>query len=370
MRLLHCIPNFTHGGAERQLSYLAAEMAGAGHQMHLALLAGGPNLARLRGRGIALHHLHYRNNYDLSILWQLIRLIREVQPEIVQTWNIQMDIFGGLATRLNRTPWIIRESSSGPAYPNNWKVLLRRGLVGKADAIVSNSGLGDHYWKKYYPNKKRYVISNGLPLQEIAAAAPLAVEELGLAPFKRIVLFVGRFDQSHYQGGLSHVRNLDNLLLALAQLRGELDLVGVFCGDGPRRPEIRELAGRLGIADRVLLPGFVDNIWAMMKLAEVFVSISHFEGLPNTVLEAMACGCPLVVSDIPAHREFLDESRALMVNRFQPAEIAVAIRRTLENPMEARSRAHRAQQYVQGWSTTAMAQQYEEVYLDILKGRP
>ncbi len=57
------------------------------------------------------------------------------------------------------------------------------------------------------------------------------------------------------------------------------------------------------------------SVWALMKKASVFVSLSAYEGCPNTVMEAMACGCPIIVSDIPEHREILDEQSALFVTR-------------------------------------------------------
>lgn len=337
-----------------------------GLQVHVAFLDGGPCLARLADNQVVLHRLRYRNNYDLRILWQLVRLIREIKPDIVHTWIMQMDILGGIAAILTRTPWIIREPSGESAYPDTWKFLWRRRLVGQADAIVSNSIGGDLYWQKYYQSKARYIIPNGLLFQEIETAAPGSRDEIGLAPSKKIVLFVGRLDLENYRNGISHVKNLDNFLLALAHLRDDPDIVGVICGGGAYLPTIKEMAMKLGIADRVLLLGFVDNVWPLMKLADVFISISHFEGFPNTVLEAMACGCPLVVSDIPEHRQFLDENLALLVNRFQPEEIAGAIKRTLENTEKAQRRAQMARQHVQQWTSAAMAKHYIKVYQEIL----
>ena len=369
MRILHCIPHLVYGGAQRQLSYLAAEMAQTGHQVHVAFLDGGPNLARLAASNVFLHRLSRRNNYDVIIPWQLLRLIQKIEPDVVHTWLGQMDVLGGIAATLARTPWIIREPSSEKAYSTSWKLVLRRWLVGKADAIVSNSTLGDLYWQKYYKSKARYIIPNGLPFQEIESAFPGAFAKLGLPPSKKIVLFVGRFDSQKYRNGLNHVKNLDNFLMALAHLRDEADIVGVFCGDGPHLPAIRQLAKELGISDRVLLLGAVENVWPLMKLADVFVSVSHFEGFPNTVLEAMACGCPLVVSDIPEHRQFLNEEQALLVNRLQPEDIARAIKRTLDNPQEARRRAQMANKLAQKWTIAAMAEQYDRVYREVLAAR-
>lgn len=370
MRILHLIPNLACGGAERQLSYLAPELANKGLQVHVALLGGGPYLCRLADSQVFIHQLRCHNNYDPYILWQLLQLMRAVKPDIVHTWTLQLDILGGIAAAVTRTPWIIREPSSGLAYPNTWKFFLRRRLVGSAAAIVSNSSTGDLYWQKYYADKARYVIHNGLPLREIDTAFPSSKDEFGLPPGKKIVLFVGRFDLQNYKNGLSHVKNLENFVLALHHLRDNPDIVGIFCGDGPRRPAIQEMARQLGIADRVLMLGFIENVWPIMKLAQVFVSVSHFEGFPNTVLEAMACGCPLVVSDIPGHRHFLDENHALLVNRFQPADIARAIKRILAHPEEAQARAQRARQLAQKWTIAAMAEQYERVYMDIVRSRP
>ena len=104
----------------------------------------------------------------------------------------------------------------------------------------------------------------------------------------------------------------------------------------------------------------------MFKKASVFVSLSASEGHPNAVMEAMHCGCPLVLSDIPAHREILDRQSALFVRPDSATEAAAAIVRVLENPSEAAQRAAYARLKAQAWSIEAMAEGYEKVYQDCL----
>jgi glycosyltransferase involved in cell wall biosynthesis len=125
------------------------------------------------------------------------------------------------------------------------------------------------------------------------------------------------------------------------------------------------MARELGIAHRVVFTGYVDNLWDLMKRADALVSLSRFEGCPNVVLEAMACGCPLIVSDIPAHREILDEHSALFVDLKDPDEAASAIRTTLFGGDAARRRASAARVRVAGRSIEGTARLYEQLYLSL-----
>ncbi|HMA54166.1 MAG TPA: glycosyltransferase, partial [Acidobacteriota bacterium] len=93
MRILHLIPKLSAGGAERQLSYLASELARGGHEVHIGYSREGPERPDLIG--VVLHRLESRSNYSPLLLRQLVRLIRSVKPDVVQTWILQMDILGG-----------------------------------------------------------------------------------------------------------------------------------------------------------------------------------------------------------------------------------------------------------------------------------
>ena len=340
------------------MSYLAEGLRGLDWDVHVAAVSGGPNLERLEASGARVHRLTARGNYDPRIFGQLVRTMRAVKPDLVQVWLVQMEILGGLAATLLRLPWILSERSSSMAYPPSVKHRLRVLVAGGAAAVVSNSVAGDAYWRsRVKGHVARYVVPNGVPLDEIDAEGPAGPEETGIEAGHRVVLFVGR---------LSAEKSLDVLLTALPAVLAEPDTVAVLCGEGPLRAAVERRLTEYGIRDRVRLPGYVRNVWRWMKRADVFVAPSLFEGQPNTVLEAMACGCPLVVSDIPGHREFLDQSTAVLVNPHDAAALAKAVLDVLSAPAAATARARNARARVTAFSIPAMARRYSEVYESVL----
>jgi glycosyltransferase involved in cell wall biosynthesis len=359
MRILHLTPSLSGGGAERQLGYLAPELARMGHDVHIAYSREGSHTPELPD--VALHRVNSRSNYNPYLLWRLVRLVRHIRPDVIHTWILQMDILGGVAASINGIPWILREPSSAMAYPPTWKHRMRVQVGSRANAVVSNSFGGDEYWKTRLPFSRRCVIRNGLPLHEIdriAAALPLGLPKHE-AP---IVLFVGRLTEDG-----SAAKSLKALLEALASVRRERNLSGIFCGEGPHRSELEGLRNRLGLDADVRFTGHLPaaSVWGLMKMAAVFVSLSAYEGCPNTVMEAVACGCPLVISDIPAHRELLDEETALFVDLDRPEQIAAELRRVLATPDDARRRACAARGRAADWSVASMAARYEKLYREV-----
>jgi glycosyltransferase involved in cell wall biosynthesis len=99
-----------------------------------------------------------------------------------------------------------------------------------------------------------------------------------------------------------------------------------------------------------------------MKGATVFVLPSTFEGCPNVVLEAMACGVPLVVSDIPAHRALVDEASASLFDPASSAALASAIEAILDAPATAGTRAEVAKRRIEGWMPDTSARRYSDLY--------
>jgi glycosyltransferase involved in cell wall biosynthesis len=124
------------------------------------------------------------------------------------------------------------------------------------------------------------------------------------------------------------------LLHALARVRRERDVRLVVLGRGPLRERLSELAAELGVGEAVRMPGVVANPFAYLARASAFVLSSAWEGLPNVLLEALACGCPVVATDCPSGpREILADGRhGRLVPVADPEALAAAILATLDAP--------------------------------------
>jgi len=353
-RLLHLIPNMLNGGSQRQLAYLAREQARRGWQVAVAFAKDGPSSSLLAGSGVEVLRFAERRSLDARLVIEARRFLRYFRPEIIQTWLPQMDVVGGIAARWARVPWILSERSSALAYDRNVKNRLRERVANGAAAIVANSSGGLAFWKgRVSEHVTRYVIPNIVPVQEIDGTTPIEDRAIGLPPGCRLILSVASF---------SPLKNVPNVVHAVGRVSSRIDCRAYLCGDGTHPESVEEAIRSAGIAHRVTVLGLRNDVWRWMRRADVLVSVSVVEGQPNAVLEAMAAGCPVVLSDIPAHREIADEACAVFVDPKSVESIAKGITATLEDERAARARAERARDRVLRLSAGDAASRFEEVY--------
>jgi len=354
VKVLHLIPSFGSGGAERQLSILAPELAEAGVECHIGYCRGGPNLQALIGSNAYLHQFKVTGNHDPRLLWQIWSLIRAVKPDVVQTWLLQMDVLGGVAALLNHVPFILSERASAAAYPGSRKTGLRT-LVGRyAAGIVANSKGGLDYWRPRVSADRLYLVRNVISPGRMGSTAPFLEEDLSIGEGRPIVLFAGRF---------SHEKNIPVLIESLVlAARQRQDAVFLLFGDGPERELAARQIAHEGLGECMILAGYSPNLAHWMRRAAVFVSVSHFEGHPNVVIEAAAVGCPLVLSDIPSHRELFGDESAVFVPKDSPGQVAAAVVDALLNPDGARERAVRARVLTEQWNVLTAIESYCAIY--------
>jgi len=350
-----------NGGSQRQLAYLAREQARRDGQVAVAFGQDGPISSLLSGGGVEVLRFAERRSLDARLVIEARRFVRHFRPDIIQTWLPQMDVVGGIAARWARVPWILSERSSAVAYDRNVKNWLRERVANGATAIVANSGGGLAFWKGRVSERvARHVIPNIVPVQEIDGTTPVEDAASGLTPGGRLILSVASF---------SPLKNVPNVVKAIGLLSGRIDYKAFLCGDGTHPESIEEAIRSAGIAHRVAVLGLRNDVWRWMRRANVLVSVSVVEGQPNAVLEAMAAGCPVVLSDIPAHREIADEACAVFVDPKSVESIAEGIAATLEDEPAARARAARARDRVLRLSAGDAASRFEEVYRSARPGK-
>jgi len=236
---------------------------------------------------------------------------------------------------------------------------MMRRLYPKADRIVAISqGVADDLISLLnLPHEKVIVIYNPVVTPELFEQAKQPANhpwfEQNRLP---VILAVGR---------LSPEKDYPTLFRAFSLVRQVRPAKLLILGEGEERSNLERLAIELGIQNDVSMPGFVDNPFAFMAKASVFVLSSAWEGFGNVLVEALACGCPVVATDCRSGpREILDNGRyGRLVPVGDHEALAKAILETLDNPDFPADRQTRFQRAME-FSVDAAVDKYLKVLLD------
>lgn len=346
--VLICIPTLSTGGAERQLRLLAPRLAARGIRVGLFSRIEPAYAAALEAQGVRCFQAP-RRNHSPRMPTALGRAARGVEADIVHSFLPQMDIVGGAVARLTGRVWLLSERSSAPAYGSGLKDRLRFRLGRRATAIVANSAAGLDVWPGH---PDRSVIANGIDHRAIAAAPPLPEADRRAVAGRMLIVSVAR---------LSAEKRLDLLIDAVRRLREtHPGLLLLLIGRGPEEAALKARAEGLG--DQVRFLGFRPDAWSWLAAADLFVSASRFEGHPNAVLEAAAAGAPMVLSDIPMHRDAAGGDGALYVPPGDAGALAEGIAALIADPAARDRLGAAARAHVASFSIEDAADRYAALY--------
>ncbi|VEP13237.1 Glycosyl transferase group 1 [Hyella patelloides LEGE 07179] len=353
------------GGAQRVIVNLANEFAKKGLAVDLVLAkAEGPYLNIVVDR---VRIVDLKVSKLVHSFFPLVDYLNEYQPKLLisSLSGANLIAIGAkyIAKTKVKTMVMIQNDVSQQAknYTYNRRKLLpylRRYLYPQADLIVAASqGVAKSIAVATKISPKRVeVIYNPVVTPEITkmAQASVAIPELDNLEVP-IVLGVGRLHQQ---------KDFTNLIKAFAIVRKQQPAYLVILGEGKERQMLEDLVKDLGLEADVLLPGFVDNPYAYMAKASVFVLSSAWEGFGNVLVEAMACGTTVVSTDCPSGPgEILAEEQygKLVPVRDSPA-LAKAILESLAQPSNPARLRSRADEF--------SVEQISNQYLDFINNSP
>jgi glycosyltransferase involved in cell wall biosynthesis len=299
------------GGAERILLTLARGFAERGVKVDLVLArAEGPYLEQVHPQ---VRIVDLKARWMPASLPKLVRYLRQVQPiNLIAALHYPCEIalwarrLAGVSTRIivSEHNTLSLEAARIPQISVHLTPLAARLFYPWADKIVAVSqGVATDLTQiTHIPADRIQVIYNPVLTPELFSLAQEPVEHPWFKPGEPpVILGVGRL---HPQ------KDFPTLIHAFDRVRQVRPARLMILGDGPERERLTALIAELGLTDDVALPGFVQNPYAYMSKANVFVLSSAWEGLGNVLIEAMAVGTPVVSTNCESGpAEILDRGK-------------------------------------------------------------
>jgi len=381
MRILYVISGLGFGGAEKQLVELAKQLARHGHEVAIYTLNRDvQRKPELAGSSVTLIVDQKRARLDPAVLWRLRKTINHWRPDIIHGFLFDGDFYSRVAALGSGIPVLNSERSD--AYRMSWNQSLAHRLTrGLARGVVANTFSGKAFAQRLFglPSDDVHVVWNGIRLEELerqatATAADYRSEFFGDRRV-RVACLVGSISPvKDYHLALESAARLiaadpawrvlfvgDQLSMAMCyRPRQESDASGYKAG-------VLKHHERLGLSDKIKFAGLRTDAPAIIRQCDVLYVTSEREGFPNSVLEAMGLGVPVVSTEYSDIRRILPFPGQVVASHY-PEDIARAV---IWAYAERDVIAARQKQWVYAHATIEKAaMELEHVYRKYIKSGP
>ncbi len=367
--MLHVIYSLGAGGAQRVIANYGRLLDRGKFDMSVCALTTGGHYEGEFGRsGVPYIVLGKREGLDLFISVKLFRLFRAQAVDVVHFHDMSASGWGTVPALLAGVKAIVSTEHNVVPDPGimsaiKWRlVTLMLFFHRKIIAVsVEVSNARSHP----FLSRKITTIRNGVdPSQfDVRVDRQQYVSELGLREKSVIVGIVARFEPQK-----AHDVFLQAMALVLAKRN---DVSALLVGDGFGKADMVKLATDMGLRDRVVFAGVREDVPQILNLIDIFALSSDWEGLPMTILEAMACGKPVVSTDVGGVREaVVNGETGLLVPPRKPDLLAEAILRLVGDPDLRSAMGRKGRELLlQRFSAEAMTRATEKVYEEALASR-
>lgn len=357
MRVLHLVQHLKIGGLEKMAITLMQKSCFSENSIVVALegskvdaMAGWPQLREMTEH---LYFLDKNAKFELAVVDQLTQIIDENKIEVIHSHHIGPILYASL-TCLKRKHVKHVSTIHDAWYLNNFKLCLITKLLNRicrihwvADAQV----VADDFTKRTAISTQDTIL-NGIDCTQFAAInMEHARYQLGLPKFIKLIGCAARLEP-----GKGH----KPLITVLKELPDDYHLV--LAGDGSLKQQLRTHAISLSLEGRVHFLGNVQDMQVFYSAINVFCLFSEREGLPLSILEAMACGLPIVASDVGGIREVLTPKQGILLHPTAYSGLPFALTKATKLERGPSIRAHA----VAIADVSQMSSQYDQLYRGLI----
>lgn len=361
-RVLHLLGSYEVGGAE---SVALALCERANHSCFESAVCAFREVGQMRPRfenagvpSLVVNPGSEFKPWSAGFIWSLARKMRRFKTDVVHCHSTVSRFYGPVAAMVARVPVTVC-THHGSKLSLDIRTRVKEGLSGlMLDCRIGVSRKVVNRHCRHLAKAWRH-IPNGIDVKRFRPGSG-GRDKNGDMPR---IIHVGR---------LSPEKRQDLLLEALAGLIEEAGDVELWLvGDGSCREALERQAADLGVREHCVFWGERDDVPRLMRRCDIYAQPSDREGLPLTVLEAMASGLPVVATSIGGMPEVVEQGRTgYLIEAGSSDQLRGALARLLDNPDEGeRMGGNARERAVQDYSEEAMVRQYEQLYRDLLAAR-
>lgn len=363
LHIAHVVYRFDTGGLENGVVNLINSL-GAEEYTHSIVTLKGHNAefaARIKTSNVQFYDLAKKDGNDLGIFWRMNRLLKQLQPDILHTRNtatLEMQLVGWwrrVKLRIHgEHGWDVNDMHG----QNLTYRRLRKLLKPFVHQYIALSKEARDYLLNIINVKPQRLnhICNGVDKTKFSPRNVIA----GTSPF--IIGCVGRLEEVK-----NHVLLAEAFVIASQQTQGKVDIQLQLIGEGSCRDKVETLLGQRGCADTTWLAGNRNDVAELMMNFDIFILPSLAEGISNTILEAMACGLPVIATDVGGNGELVqhDES-GYLVSASSAEEMAQRMLSYINSPDLKEQHGKNGRMLVeQKFSIQAMTKAYDSLYRSV-----
>ena len=306
--------------------------------------------------------------------WQALRrFVRKTRPDVVVSFLSYFSVLtavkaAAVGARIvfnQQTPMTAFLADGDYHWRRRWQrhafAIVTRAGYAAADLIVTTSqGVADDLVAAFGVARGQVrVVPNPVDLDAIAAAAEAPLDPIHAAAWQHPVIVAA--------GRLAEAKNYQLLIEAIAMLRARLPARLFILGQGDDERTLMALVAARGLGDAVVFCGFQANPWKYIARADVFALTSRYEGFGNVLVEAMACGVPVVATRSSGTRDIVrDGIDGLLIERHEPAAVAAALERVLGDEPFRRRLAAEARSGAARFAPAAIVAVHARVFREVL----
>ncbi|MCQ4333122.1 glycosyltransferase [Natronomonas sp. F2-12] len=349
--------SFRGGGAEKIMVRIGNELSNRGHKVELLLVENNGPYKSLVNPELRVAEIGGKNIYQIFYnLWGYLSEKNDLDV-LLSTLEIPNIVSLTASYSSNTIPVVLRIANTNSMKERSGKYriipVLKKFVYPYAESIITVSEDVAHDLPDTISQDKIVTINNPSYHSKILKLAQEPIDHDWINdPEKDVVISVGN---------LKPQKDYSTLIRAIRDLNQEDRRFLVILGKGNLKKDLENLAEELDVRDRISFPGFVDNPYAYMSKSDVFVLSSAWEGFPNVVVEAMACGTPVVCTDCPGGSSDIlnDGMYGTLVPVGDHHAIAEAINSMLLNPTDDIELISRAKEF----SIDKICDDYERVLI-------